>query len=179
VVSFTSRTLYLRGRAPYTHLMGGWVGPRTGLGGEEKNLTPYWKSNSEPSGVQPVSMSSRPALGPSQPPIQWVTRALSPELKRPGRAAEPTFALLRICCLATGARLSSRYLETVLAYLFFSWASDSNNSTRYNTYKYATIYVLFIYVNRDGSVGIEKELYCGQLSNRNSIPDRDKRFVPS
>jgi hypothetical protein len=28
-------------------------------------------------------MSSRPALGPTQPPIQWVQRALSPGLKRP------------------------------------------------------------------------------------------------
>jgi hypothetical protein len=27
----------------------------------------------------------RPALGPTQPPIQWVQGALSPGLKRPGR----------------------------------------------------------------------------------------------
>jgi hypothetical protein len=29
--------------------------------------------------------SSRPVLGPTQPPIQWVSGALSPEIKRPGR----------------------------------------------------------------------------------------------
>jgi hypothetical protein len=32
------------------------------------------------------SMSSRPVLGPTQPLIQWVLGALSPGVKRPGRA---------------------------------------------------------------------------------------------
>jgi hypothetical protein len=34
------------------------------------------------------SMSSRPALGPTQPPIQWVPRALSLGVKRPGSEAD-------------------------------------------------------------------------------------------
>jgi hypothetical protein len=34
------------------------------------------------------SMSSRPALGPTQPPIQWVPRALSPEIQRLGREVD-------------------------------------------------------------------------------------------
>jgi hypothetical protein len=33
------------------------------------------------------SMSSRPALWPTQPPIQWVPGALSPVAQRPGREA--------------------------------------------------------------------------------------------
>jgi hypothetical protein len=33
------------------------------------------------------STSSRPALGPVQPPIQWVLGALSPGVKRPGSEA--------------------------------------------------------------------------------------------
>jgi hypothetical protein len=33
------------------------------------------------------SMSSKPALGPTQPPIQWLLRALSPGVKRPGPEA--------------------------------------------------------------------------------------------
>jgi hypothetical protein len=34
------------------------------------------------------STSSRPALRPTQPPIQWVLGALSPGAKRPGREAD-------------------------------------------------------------------------------------------
>jgi hypothetical protein len=34
------------------------------------------------------STSSRPTLGPTQPPIQWVLGALSPGLKKPGREAD-------------------------------------------------------------------------------------------
>jgi hypothetical protein len=34
------------------------------------------------------STSSRPVLGSTQPPIQWVPTALSPEVKRPGREAD-------------------------------------------------------------------------------------------
>jgi hypothetical protein len=33
-------------------------------------------------------MSSRLALGPTQPPIQWVVEALSPAVKRPRREAD-------------------------------------------------------------------------------------------
>jgi hypothetical protein len=42
-------------------------------------------------------MSSRPALGPTQPPIQWVPGFLSPGVKRTGREADhslPTSAIL-------------------------------------------------------------------------------------
>jgi hypothetical protein len=34
------------------------------------------------------SMSSRPVLGPTQPPIQWEPGALSPGVKRPGREVD-------------------------------------------------------------------------------------------
>jgi hypothetical protein len=34
------------------------------------------------------STSSRPVLGPTQPPIQWVPWAISPGVKRPGREAD-------------------------------------------------------------------------------------------
>jgi hypothetical protein len=35
-----------------------------------------------------ISTLSRPALGPTQPPIQWVPAVFSPGTKRPGREAE-------------------------------------------------------------------------------------------
>jgi hypothetical protein len=40
------------------------------------------------------STSSRSVLGPTQPPIQWVPRALSPEVKRPGREADHSLQLV-------------------------------------------------------------------------------------
>jgi hypothetical protein len=39
--------------------------------------------------IFPLSSVSRPALGPTQPPVQWVPRVLSPGAKaRPGRDAD-------------------------------------------------------------------------------------------
>jgi hypothetical protein len=46
--------------------------------------------SSSPGRVKNVlfSKSSRPVLGPTQPPIQWVLGVLSPGVKRPGREAD-------------------------------------------------------------------------------------------
>jgi hypothetical protein len=43
-------------------------------------------------------------LGPTQPPIQWVQGALSPEVKRQGREADhspPTSAEVKKICIYT------------------------------------------------------------------------------
>jgi hypothetical protein len=50
------------------------------------------------------SMSSRPALGFTQPPIQWVPGGLSPGVKLPGREADyspPTTAEVKKICIYT------------------------------------------------------------------------------
>jgi hypothetical protein len=50
------------------------------------------------------STSSRPALGPTQPPIQWVPQALSPGVKRRGREADhspPISAEVKKTCVYT------------------------------------------------------------------------------
>jgi hypothetical protein len=39
-------------------------------------------------GIFLFSTASRPALGPTQPPIRWVLRALSPGVKQPGCEAD-------------------------------------------------------------------------------------------
>jgi hypothetical protein len=55
-------------------------------------LRPGWSESggSIPGGVGIFLFvtGSRPALGPTQPPIRWVPGALSPEVKRPGREAD-------------------------------------------------------------------------------------------
>jgi hypothetical protein len=49
-----------------------------------------WGRSSSPCRVKNFlfSTSSRPALGPTQPRIQWVPGALSPRVKKPGREAD-------------------------------------------------------------------------------------------
>jgi hypothetical protein len=41
-----------------------------------------------PSRARIFSMSSRPVLGPTQPPIQWVPGAISAGVKRPGHEVD-------------------------------------------------------------------------------------------
>jgi hypothetical protein len=43
------------------------------------------------------SPQSRPALGPTQPPVQWVPRAISPVVKRPWRQADHLHKK-KLCC---------------------------------------------------------------------------------
>jgi hypothetical protein len=66
------------------------VGPRAGLDSAVGIATGYGidKRGRSSSPCRVFSTSSRPALGPTQRPIQWVTGALSPEVKRPGREAD-------------------------------------------------------------------------------------------
>jgi hypothetical protein len=51
-----------------------------------------------------LSSSSSPVLGPTQPPIQWVERTLSPGVKRPGREADHSFP--------TNAEVKNKWIYT-------------------------------------------------------------------
>jgi hypothetical protein len=61
------------------------VGIATGYGMNDR-----WGRSSSPGRVKNFlfSTSSRPALGSTQPPVQWVPEALSSAVKRPGREAD-------------------------------------------------------------------------------------------
>jgi hypothetical protein len=59
---------------PQTKRAPGWPRGRSSSPGMVKNIL--------------FSTSSRPALGPTQPPIQWVLGAVSPGLKQLGREAD-------------------------------------------------------------------------------------------
>jgi hypothetical protein len=51
-------------------------------------------------GIFLFTNASRPALGPTQPPVQWVPGALSLGIKQPGREAEhspPSSAEVIVC----------------------------------------------------------------------------------
>jgi hypothetical protein len=72
------------------YLLNAWsrdssVGIVTGYGMDDRGCR-----SSSPGRVKnfPFSTSCRPALGRTQPPIQWVPRAISPEVKRRGREAD-------------------------------------------------------------------------------------------
>jgi hypothetical protein len=43
-------------------------------------------------GIFLFTIASRPALGPTQPPIQWALKALSLGIKQPGREADHSHA---------------------------------------------------------------------------------------
>jgi hypothetical protein len=53
-------------------------------------LDDRWFESGQGLGIFLVTVS-RPALGPTQPPIQWLPGALSLGVKRPGREADHSF----------------------------------------------------------------------------------------
>jgi hypothetical protein len=61
-VSFTSRPLYPRERAPGTHWIGGWVGPRAGLDAVVKRKIPNPCQDSNPRSYSPWPSSIPPQL---------------------------------------------------------------------------------------------------------------------
>jgi hypothetical protein len=70
-------------------LLVGWLRGRISSPGRVKNF---------------LFTASRPALGPAQPPNQWIPRTLSPGIKRQGREADhspPTIAKDKKMCIYT------------------------------------------------------------------------------
>jgi hypothetical protein len=61
------------------------VGIATGYGLDDRMIGVWFPAGL---GIFLFDIPSRPALVPTQPPIQWVTRALSLGVKRPGREAD-------------------------------------------------------------------------------------------
>jgi hypothetical protein len=67
-------------RAPATHWIVGWVGPRAGLDAVEKkkNVWPYWDSNSDPSVVKLVTSRYTDWAIPA--PLSWSANLLAAKL---------------------------------------------------------------------------------------------------
>jgi hypothetical protein len=117
VVNITPCPLYPRGKGLCAHGMGGRLGTRCGLDTVAKRKIHYLYQESNPSrparslistlsgialgygldnrgfesryglGIFLFSTASRPVLGPTQSPVQWVPGSLSLAGKRPGREA--------------------------------------------------------------------------------------------
>jgi hypothetical protein len=98
-----------RERAPRTHWIGGWMGPKADLDAvaRRKIPSPSWESNPDHPIVQPVARrytawairwkyclfmdwttASSTALGPTMPPIEWIPGDLSLGVKRPRRVPD-------------------------------------------------------------------------------------------
>jgi hypothetical protein len=78
-------------------LVDSWVGRATGYGLDDRMIG---FDSRRGLGIFIFTTASRPVLGPSQPPIQWVPGALSAGVKRPGREADhpyPSSAEVREC----------------------------------------------------------------------------------
>jgi hypothetical protein len=67
-------------------------------------------------GIFLFTTASRPALGPTQPPIQWVPGALSLGVKRPGREADDS-------TLSSTEVKNAWSIPPFLQYAFTAWCS--------------------------------------------------------
>jgi hypothetical protein len=89
------------GKDTSTHWTEGWVGPSTGLDAvvKTKNIPSLTLAvgygldvrgfeSRQGLGIFLFATASRPALGPTRPPIQWIPRALSLGVKCLGREAD-------------------------------------------------------------------------------------------
>jgi hypothetical protein len=73
-------------------------------------------------GIYLFTTASRPALGPTQPPIHWVPEVLSLRLKRPGREADHL--------LPSSAEVRNTWSCTSTPkYAFKTWCSVKNKGT--------------------------------------------------
>jgi hypothetical protein len=81
-------------------------------------------------GIFLFSTASRPALGPTQPPIKWVPGALSSGIKRPGREADHLPPLLMPRSRMRGAIPPPQYV-------FMAWCLVKHKNT-FTLYMHAT-----------------------------------------
>jgi hypothetical protein len=100
------------------------VGIATGYGLDDRGV-----GVRVPVGSGIFSTSSRPALGPTQPPIQWVAGALSPGVKRPRCEADHS--------PPTSAEVKKMWLYTSTPpYAFMAWCLISEAQGRLCLYLY-------------------------------------------
>jgi hypothetical protein len=73
-------------------------------------------------GIFLLTTASKPALGPTQPPVKWAPGALSLEVKRPGREADHS--------PSSSVKVKNAWLYTSTPqYAFMVWCSVKKKST--------------------------------------------------
>jgi hypothetical protein len=94
--------------------------------------------------------ASRPALGPTQPSIQWVAGDISPGVKRPGREADHSSL--------SSAKVKNAWSYTSTSpYAFMAWCLVKHrDNVRYVTLRYVTLrYITLHYITIVGwTIGI-------------------------
>jgi hypothetical protein len=127
-------------------------------------LNDRWFESRQGLGIFLFTTASRPALGPIQPPIQWVPGADSHGVKRPGREAHHS--------PPSSAEIKNVWSYTSTPqYTFMAWCSVKSTGTTFPfTLLYFTLRLLrlkFILCNRIYSlIGIVILFRCHQYLSR-------------
>jgi hypothetical protein len=125
---------------------------RTGTAQPVERLATGWTAegrSSNPGGVKNFGFStaSRPALRPTQPPIEWVPGALHPGVKRPGREADnspPTSAEVKKTWIYTSTsplRLQVYFIESSRLFEESIRIFDNPDVEKSLKYKYSLTYI--------------------------------------
>jgi hypothetical protein len=152
-----------------------------------------------PGGIFLFTTTSRTALGPTQPPLQWVPGALSVGVKRPGREADhsppssaevknawsytsaPQYVFMAWCLVKHRDNFTFTFTLPHYMFLYGSWIRPSD-LLRFgiNFWKYVSFHTFWSDSLGGGSAHHKASTYTGQQNrekNKNLIPQAG--FIPT